>query len=204
MPYAREELDWIEAEWAYHLHGRQAFLSREDYLQVKAWDSEGIPAEAVVNAMEAFFQRRAARPRPRSFATLAHLAKDVAKGMKLREALLRGGPAASKAAGWEEVKEPLRSDPKARAVFRVWSELRAALPAPDSPGFLDHFDRERVAFRDFVQVAEQALGPEAGSLRDRLASRLAEAKLEPASALWDRAWRHHWGRLVCEAWGIRA
>ena len=201
MPYTREELDWIEAEWAYHLHGRQAFLSREDFLQVQAWDAEGAPAELVVSAMEAYFQRRAKRPRPRAFSAMAHLGKEVEKALKLRQSLLRAGPAAS-SSGWEGVGEPLRSDPRARAAFAAWSALKGAAPSPESPGFLDHFDRERGAFLEVVRLAEQALGPAAEDLRQRLSQRLAEAKLEAGTPVWERAWKHHWGRLVCEAWGI--
>ena len=37
MPFTREELDWMEAEWAFHLHGRSAFMSREDFLQLQVW-----------------------------------------------------------------------------------------------------------------------------------------------------------------------
>jgi hypothetical protein len=101
------------------------------------------------------------------------------------------------------VREPLRSDPKAHALFEAWSGLQATSPSPDAPGFLDHFDRERASFHELVVVAEQALGPEAETLRERLGGRLAEAKLEAGSPLWQRAWKHHWGRLVCEAWGIK-
>jgi hypothetical protein len=86
--------------------------------------------------------------------------------------------------------------------FEAWSGLRAAAPGPDSPGFLDHFDRERAAFRELTLVAERALGAEVESLKARLGERLAEARLDPGSAVWERAWKHHWGRLVCEAWGI--
>jgi hypothetical protein len=202
VTFSREELDWIEAEWAYHLHGRQAFLSREDYLQVKAWESEGAPAELLVNAMEAFFQRRAKRARPRAFTALSHLAKDVVKGMGLREALRKGGAPLQAPAGWEQVKEPLRANPKARAAFEAWALLRSAPPSPESPGFLEHFDREQAAFKELVVVAEGALGAESEALKTRLEARLDEAKLEAGSPLRERAWRHHWGRMVCEAWGI--
>ncbi|HWQ10839.1 MAG TPA: hypothetical protein VN436_17080, partial [Holophaga sp.] len=66
MTYTREELDWIEAEWAYHLHGRSAFLSREDFAQLLVWGEGGVAAELIVNAMEAYFERRAKRPKPRT------------------------------------------------------------------------------------------------------------------------------------------
>jgi hypothetical protein len=201
VAYTREELDWMEAEWAFHLHGRQAFLSREDFLQLQAWTGEGVPADAVVNAMEAYFGRRARRGKGRAFVALSHLAKDVAKAMQLRAALDKAGPAGA-APGWDTVREPLRADPRARALFAGWQRLRGSAPAPDAPGFLDHFDAERKAFRDLVTLAEERLGGVAGPLREQLAARLAESRLEEGSLVWRRAWDHHWSRMVCEAWGI--
>lgn len=204
MTYSREELDWIEAEWAIHLHGRQAFLSREDFQQVQSWEAQGVPAELVVNALAAYFERRAKRARPRAFVALAQVEKDVAKAMKLRGSLLKAGPALAAAAGWDTVKEPLRSDPRALAAFEAWAALKAASPAPDAPGFLEHFDLEREAFRRLVEQASSILGGAAEELQSGLRTRLAEARLEEGGTLWKRAWNHHWGRLVCEAWGIPA
>lgn len=201
MKYSDEELDWIGAEWAFHLHGRQAFLSREDFQQVKAWEAQGVPAELVVHALAGFFERRAKRARPRAFVALAHVDKDVAKAMKLRESLVRAGPAAP-TGGWSGVKEPLRSDPRAKAAFEAWAARRAGSPAPDAPGFLEHFDLEREAHRRLVELAALALGGSAEELAARLRTRLSEAQLEAGGALWKRAWNHHWGRLVCDAWGI--
>jgi hypothetical protein len=201
LAYSREELDWMEAEWAFHLHGRSAFMSREDFLQLQAWAGAGVPADAVVNAMQAYFARREKRAKGRSFVALSHLAKDVAKAARLRTALDRsGGP--GEGGGWEAVREPLRADLRARALFAEWRRLRAATPAPDAPGFLDHFDAERKAFRDLVAQAELRLGPAAGPLREQLAARLAESRLQEGTLVWRRAWDHHWSRLVCEACGI--
>ena len=50
-----------------------------------------MPADAIVNAMEAYFTRRAKRAKARAFVALSHLAKDVAKAVKLRSALERAG-----------------------------------------------------------------------------------------------------------------
>lgn len=202
MIYTREELDWIEAEWALHLHGRQAFLSREDFEQVKAWEVKGVPADLVVHALAGFFERRAKRARPRAFVTLSQVEKDVAKAMKFRESLVRAGPAAALTSEWNSVKEPLRSDPRAQAAFDAWTRLKASSPAPDSSGFLEHFDREREAFRRLVEVAAASLGAAAEDLRAKLRLKLVEARLEEDGTLWTRAWNHHWGRMVCEAWGI--
>ncbi|WP_306600271.1 hypothetical protein [Geothrix sp. 21YS21S-2] len=200
MPYTREELDWMEAEWAFHLHGRQAFMSREDFLQLQAWDGEGIAADAVVGAMEAYFERRARRAKPRTWVALSHLAKDVARAVKLRAAL--GKVEAEDLTGWEAVKEPLRSDPRARAAFEAWKRFQAAAPPPDSPGFLDHYDQARRLHKELLALAEAALGGRAEPLKEALMARLAESKLQEGTLVWKRAWDHHWGRAVCDAWGM--
>lgn len=202
MAYSPEELDWIEAEWAFHLHGRSAFLSREDFLQLQTWGAAGIPADAVVAAMEAYFQRRAKRARPKAFIALSHLEKDVQKARKLRQALANAGDEAVDLAGWGKVDVPLREDPHARVAFEAWRQLQASAPAPDSPAYLEHFDAERKALQDLVALAEAAMGPRAEALRETLRLRLAEAKLEPEGLVWRRAWGHHWGKMVLEAWGI--
>jgi hypothetical protein len=203
MPYSREELDLIESEWAYHLHGRSAFLSREDFAQLQAWDAQEIPAEAVIGALEAYFARRAKRAKPRTFVALAHLERDVAKAVKLRAALRRAEPEAAAVEGWETVQEPLASDPRARLAFEAWQRLRASAPSPDSPGYLEHFDAERQAHRALVALAEAALGPMAHGMQEGLTSRLKESGIKEGTLVWKRAWEHHWNRRVCEAWGIQ-
>lgn len=200
--YSRETLDWIEAEWAFHLHGRSAFLSREDFLQLQAWAAEGVPAEAVVGAMEGFFERRAKRAKPRTFVALAHLARDVEKARKLRTALQRTEGPSADLTGWEGVADPLRSDPKAWAAFEALRRVQAGAPAPDSPGYLDHFDAERQARRALLDLAEAALGARAEALRDALRERLRDAKIPEATLVWQRAWDHHWGRTLIEAWNL--
>jgi hypothetical protein len=199
--YTREELDWVEREWAFHLHGRSAFMSREDFVQLQTWAGEGVPADAIVNAMEGFFQRRAKRSPARGFVALAHLARDVAKAVKLRSAMDRSGRPET-AGAWSAVKEPLRADLRCRALFEAWKQLQAAAPAPDAPGFLEHFDAERKAYRELVAQAELRLGPGAEPLRAALRERLMEARMDEGSLVWKRAWDHHWMRAVCEAWGI--
>jgi len=203
MPFSREELDWMEAEWAFHLHGRQAFMSREDYLQLQVWDGEGIPAEAVVGAMDAYFERRAKRAKPRTWVALAHLAKDVAKAAQLRAALDKAEGPSGDVSGWEAVREPLRSEPRAKAAYEAWKRYQAKAPAPDSPGFLDHFDEARRLFRELMALAEARLGEAAEPLRAALAARLAESKLQEGTLVWKRAWDHHWQSTICEHWGIR-
>ena len=202
MAYTREELDWVEAEWAFHLHGRTAFMSREDFAQLQVWAGEGVPAEAIVSAMEAYFERRRKREGARTFVALSHLAKDVAKAVKLQAALRKATAEVVDGGLWERVKEPLRSDPKARGRFEAWKRLVATAPSPDAPGFLDHFDAQREAFRELAALAEARLGGDAQALRSALAGRLAESKLQEGTLVWQRAWNHHWGRIVCEAWGI--
>jgi hypothetical protein len=201
--YTRAEWDWLEAEWAFHLHGRSAFISQEDYRQLRQWSQEGIPPEAVVNAMEAYFARRAKRKREGGYVALAHLQRDVAKHMQLRAALARAEPAAG-AAGWEGVRPPLGADPRAKALFLAWKQLQAAAPSPDAPGFLEHFDAERKAFKDLLALAEERLGEQAEPLRAALVARLADSKLQEGTLVWRRAWEHHWSRVLCETWGIPA
>ena len=201
MGYSRNDWDWLEAEWAYQLHGRSAFLSREDFAQLQAWEGEGVPAEAVVAAMEAYFARRAKRARPKSFIAASHLAKDVVKVMKLRTAMARAGDAPV-AGGWETVKEPLRSDPEASMAFEAWRRAQAALPMPDSAGFLEAFDAERAAFGSLLAKAEAALGPQAAPLQAELKTRLLDARIPEEGLVWRRAWAHHWGKMVAEAWGL--
>ena len=202
LVYTRDELDWVEGEWAFHLHGRAAFMSREDFLQLQRWAGDGVPAEAIVSAMEAYFERRAKRAPSRAFVALAHLAKDVEKAVKLQTALKRAGARAVDLAGWDKVKEPLRSDPRVRGLFESWKRSQADAPSPDAPGFLDHFDAQRKAFRELAAQAETRLGAEAEPLRVALADRLTGSKLAEGTLVWKRAWDHHWGRIVCESWGI--
>lgn len=204
MSYTREELDWIEAEWAFHLHGRSAFLSREDFTQAQAWAEAGVPADLVVAAMGSYFERRAKRVKPRGFVALSHLEKDVQKALRFRGALKRAGAERTELGAWNTVAEPLRADPQAQAAFAAWQGLKAAAPDPDSPGFLDHFDAERKAFRALVALAEAALGARREPLEAELAGRLREGGLTEDSVVWRRAWTHHWAQAVCEAWGIPA
>lgn len=205
MSYTRQELDWIEAEWAFHLHGRTAFLSREDFTQLMAWADQGITAEAIVAAMETYFERRTKRAKPRSFVALSHLEKDVAKAMQLRKALARGESEAQPVealAGWDQVKAPLAEDPKARAAFGAWKVLAQKNVSPDSPGFLEHHDAERRAFHALVALAEGALGPRCEPLQQELRGRMVESKVPENTPVWKLAWEHHWGRIVCAQWGI--
>ena len=202
MAYSREEWDWMEAEWAFHLHGRSAFLSNEDFRQLQLWETEAVPAEIIVNAMGAFFERRAKRSRPRSFVKVEHIAKDVDKGLKLREALQRGEAPKADLGAWSGVSEPLRSDPKARIAFETWQRLKASVPAPDAPGFLDHFDAERSARKALLALAETMLGPGTEPIRLELEERLLEAQLKPESLVWKRAFLHHWDLRIAEAFGI--
>lgn len=203
VSYTREELDWIEAEWAFHLHGRSAFLSREDFATLQKWDAAGLPADTLVGCMGAYFERRAKSARPRAFVALAHLDKDVAKALKLRETLARAGVEAPKVQGWEKIKEPLRSDPKAKAAFEAWGRLKVSAPGPDAPGYLDHFDAQQKAHHELVALAEEKLEPGLkATLAQDLETRLKEAQIQPGSIVWKRAWEHHWRLAVCEAWGL--
>jgi hypothetical protein len=203
MEYSQEEWNWVEAEWAFHCHGRTAFISPEDFRQAKAWAEEGVPAEAVVAAMDSFFGRRAKRPRPRAFVALSHLKKDVARAMAFRKALARAGDAPdARLPAWDAARGALKTDPRAKAAFDAWTRLKADAPPPESPGYLDHLDIEREARNAFVAMAADALGPGRGALEAKLAEKLRAANVKEGAAVWKRAWEHHFSKDVCAAWGL--
>jgi hypothetical protein len=202
MPYAREEKDWLEREWAFRAWGRAGLLSTDDYKQVLAWEAGGVPMDLVVSALNAFFDRREKREKPRTFVALKHLDRDVAKAMKVREALVRAGPGLETGKGWAQVKVPLREDPAAKAAFEAWQRLRASVPAPEAAGYLAHHDQEREARAVLLALAEAALGPGAETLRADLRQRLSAAGMKEGGLVWKRAWNHHWARLVAAAWAL--
>jgi hypothetical protein len=203
MEYSPEEWSWVEAEWAFHCHGRTAFISPEDFRQAKAWADEGVPAEVVVAAMDSFFERRAKRPRPRAFVALSHLKKDVAKAMAFRKALNRAGDAPeTHFPAWDSVRGSLKSDPRAKAAFEAWTRLKSNAPPPESPGYLDHLDSERGAKNAFVAMAAEALGPDRGALEANLKKKLHAADIKEETMVWKRAWEHHFSKDVCAAWGL--
>jgi hypothetical protein len=202
MPYTREEKDWLEREWAFRAWGRAGLLSTDDYRQVLAWEAGGVPMDLVVAALNVFFDRREQRSKPRTFVALKHLDRDVAKAVRLREALLRAGPAMDSGTEWAQVKVPLRDDPAAKAAFETWQRLRAVAPSPEAAGYLAHHDQEREARASLLALAEAALGPAAATLRADLRQRLEAAEMKEGSLVWKRAWNHHWARLVAAAWGL--
>ncbi len=202
MPYTREEKDWLEREWAFRAWGRAGLLSAEDYQQVLAWEARNVPMELVVAALNAFFDRREKREKPRTFVALKHLDRDVGKAVKLREALLRAGPELDLGKGWAQVKPPLREQPEARSAFEAWQRLQASAPSPEAPGYLAHHDQAREARAALLALAENALGPEADPLRAALRERLLASDMQEGSLVWKRAWTHHWARLVGAAWAL--
>lgn len=201
--YTREELDWIEAEWAYHLHGRSAFLSPEDFRVLQAWGDKGVLAQTLVKAMEVFFERREKRPRTRAFVAMSQMDRDIEKLQKLQESLRRAGPAVETSSHWNSVKEPLQSDRSARMAFEAWQQAKAQLPEADQPGYLDAFDGERKAFKALVARAESLMGDELRNAKILdLEARLVEAGIAKGSLVWKRAWEHHWALNICQHWGI--
>lgn len=202
MSFTREEKDWLEREWAFRAWGRAGLLSTDDYRQVLAWEADGVPMDLVVSALNAFFDRRETRAKPRTFVALKHLDRDVAKALKLRESLLRAGPELDAGRGWAQVKAPLRDDPAAKAAFEAWQRLRAAAPSPESAGYLTHHDQEREARAVLLALAEASLGPQAEGLRAELRQRLEASDMKEGSLVWKRAWNHHWARLVAAAWDL--
>jgi len=202
MPYTREEKDWLEREWAFRAWGRAGLLSTDDYRQVLAWEAAAVPMDLVVSALNAFFDRREKREKPRTFVALKHLDRDVAKAVKLREAVDRAGPGLEAGKGWDQVKAPLRDDPAARSAFEAWQRLRASAPSPESAGYLAHHDEEREARGALLALAEAALGPAGESLRADLRRRLEASDMKEGSLVWKRAWNHHWARLVAASWTL--
>jgi len=202
MPYTREEKDWLEREWAFRAWGRAGLLSTDDYRQVLAWEAGDVPMDVVVSALNVFFDRRETRAKPRTFVALKHLERDVAKAVKLREAVVRAGPQLDAGKGWAQVKAPLRDDPAAKAAFETWQRLRLSAPSPESAGYLAHHDQEREARRALLALAEAALGPTAEALGADLRHRLEASDMKEGSLVWKRAWNHHWARLVAQAWGL--
>jgi len=200
--YTREEKDWLEREWAFRAWGRAGLLSTDDFRQVLAWEAEAVPMDLVVAALNAFFDRREKREKPRTFVALKHLDRDVAKAVKLRESLLRAGPAMDLGKDWAQVKPPLRDDPAAKATFEAWQRLLASVPSPEAAGYLAHHDQEREARAALLGLAEAALGPAAEALREDLRQRLEAADMKEGSLVWKRAWNHHLARLVASAWGL--
>lgn len=202
MPYTREEKDWLEREWAFRAWGRAGLLSTDDYRQVLAWEAGGVPMDLVVAALNAFFDRRDKREKPRTFVALKHLDRDVVKAVKLREALLRAGPELDISRDWAQVKLPLRDDPAAKSAFEAWQRVQASAPSPESAGYLAHHDQERETRAVLLALAEAALGPRAETLRTDLRQRLEAADMKAGSLVWKRAWSHHWARLVATAWAL--
>jgi hypothetical protein len=197
-------VEWLEREWAYRAYGRAGLMSPEDFQTWRAWEGEDIPVDLVVSALNAYFDRRAKRARPRTFVALKHLAKDVEKAVKLREALRRAGPELAPAEGWEAVKAPLQHDATARAAFETWRRAQAALPDPTDPSYLDRHDEVRSALAALVAAAESALGAAAEPLRAELHARLTAAQLQEASPLWARAWKHHWAKTLLDHFHVPA
>jgi hypothetical protein len=202
MPYSREEKDWLEREWAFRAWGRAGLLSTDDYRQVLAWEAAAVPMDLVVSALNVFFDRREKREKPRTFVALKHLDREVAKALKLREAVLRAGPALAAGKGWEQVASPLKEDPAAKAAFETWQRLRAAAPSPESAGYLAHHDQVREARAALLALAEAALEPGAEDLRSQLRQRLEASDMKEGGLVWKRAWNHHWARLVAQAWAL--
>ena len=203
MEYSSEEWKWIEAEWAFHCFGRTAFLSPEDFRQAKAWAEQDVPSEVVVNAMGTFFERRAKRPRPRAFVAMSHLKKDVEKAMSLRRVVSRAGDAIKvDTPEWVNVKEPLKSDPKAKSAFEAWMQIKCSPLTPESSGYLEQLDSERRAYRHFIDIASEALGPSRTSIESKLKEKLRSVDISEGTVVWKRAWEHHFAKDVCQAWGL--
>lgn len=204
MAWSREDIEWLEREWAYRAYGRAGLMSPEDYQTWRAWEAGGIAVDLVVSALNAYFDRRDKRARPRTFVALKHLAKDVEKAVKLQDALRRAGPDLAPSQGWEAVRAPLQADASAREAFEAWRRALAALPDPTDPQYLERHDAVRAALAELVARAEAALGAKAEPLRAELRERLRAAELQESSPVWTRAWKHHWAKAVLDHFRIPA
>ena len=80
-----------------------AFSTTRTFASCQIWESGY--HEISVNAMGAYFERRSKRPRPRSFVKVEARC-DVAKGLKLREAMHRGECSQADFAAWSGVSNP--------------------------------------------------------------------------------------------------
>jgi hypothetical protein len=128
------------------------------------------------------------------------LAREAEREDRRRQQEVKSSPAFDMA--WEAVREPLRSDPKAKSAFATWKGHQVDAPLPDAPGFLEHFDRDRELFRKLLALAEAHLGNRVESLEAALRARLLALKLHEGTLPWKRAWEHHWAVAMCEAWAI--
>jgi hypothetical protein len=201
MSYTREELDWIENEWARNLHGRPTFISREDYHQLQAWSDAGVPASDVVDAITTYFQRRLQNSKGRSFVALSYLTNDVAKAVKLSSSI-NLNEILQENTLWNTVKEPVRSDSRCRFLFKIWRQTYIKVPSEDAPMFLDYFDAERKAFKELVACVEVHLGDRVELLKRELRIKMIEAEFVEGTINWHRAWEHNWMRVVCDFFGI--
>ncbi len=199
MTYSREEYDWLESEWAFHLHGRSAFLSVDDFQKIKEWECNLIPPDLIVSAMKRYFDRRSKKERSKSFIALSHIQSDVDKIIKLRTALDRQ-ESTNPIKDWDAVKSPLREDPQAQSLFRAWQYKLCAIPSAESPTYLDAFREERQSYKDLIDYAQQKLEDRAEALKLDLTKKLENADLRPGTAVWDRSFDFHWSNLIAEFW----
>jgi hypothetical protein len=74
--------------------------------------------------------------------------------------------------------------------------------SPDSSGYLEQLDAERRAYRHFVEIASEALGPNRTSIENKLKEKLRSVDISEGTVVWKRAWEHHLAKDVCQAWGL--
>lgn len=201
MTYSREEIDWVEAEWAFHLHGRSAFLSVDDFQKIQEWESQSIPPDLIVSAIKRYFERRAKKERPKSFIALGHIQSEIDKILKLRIALDQHKNL-DQLKDWDLVKSPLREDLEAKNLFRIWQDKLHLMPSAESPVYLDIFREERNSYKELIRHAHLKLGDNMEILKIELTKKLKKAGLQPGSAVWDRSFDFHWSNLVADFWKI--
>lgn len=50
--YSREDLDRIEAEWAFHFRGRAALMDAEDFKAIQLCAAHDVPPDRIVQAIQ--------------------------------------------------------------------------------------------------------------------------------------------------------
>lgn len=198
MFYTQNEIDLIEEKWAFHLYGRSAFMSRDDFLQLQDWAKMGIPAEVIVNAISAYFRRRSQRNKKTSFVKLNYLSNDVDQEMKKHLTIFKEKSIVdNNNKDWDLVNKPARFDSHLKFLYEKFKNIQAVKPPLDAPDFLDYFTLEQQAAKDLVKYAERYVKPELELLKQSLYKRLLAANIPEDTIIWDRAWEQHWMHTIC-------
>lgn len=128
--------------------------------------------------------------------------KAWARQERLMAELERSSP--DKTDGWSALLPEFRVVPGVREAWVEWRHLHGSAPSPDSPGFLDHLDQEKSAYRKLLAHGETFLGSRAASIKAGVIARLEQAGFKSGSPAWDRASRHNVEYEIKQILGIGA